>query len=449
MSKPHGRRYILGVLFLVSMFNYIDRTILSILQVPIKKDLGLSDTQLGLLTGLSFAIFYTTLSLPLARWADRTVRKRVIAAALAVWSSMTALTGVATSFWTLVLLRIGVAAGEAGSIPASHSMVADLYPTTTRATAMAILGLSLPLGIMLGFLSAGFLAQTLGWRASFAVIGVAGVLIAPLVLWTVREPARGRFDTRVQDGEAPVGFLQALRQLWRLRCYRYLVAGAALHAYAWYSVTNWSAPFYVRVHGMSIGEVSVYLALANGIGGGIGIYLGGKLSDVLGNRDERLRVRVLTFAGLIFVPLALAQHLVEGRFLSLAIGAAAFTLLPFYYGPVVAVPQMLVTPNMRALTSAVTLLVTNLVGLGLGPAVTGFISDTLMKHYGMAQDSLRYAICSAVLMSLVAAFMYWRASNSLIAEKRPALEDDAAAGVESRPAAPAVHDGTAVVGGSL
>lgn len=420
MKEIAGRSYILGLLFVVSTFNYIDRTIISILQVPIKQDLDLSDTQLGLLTGLSFALFYTTLSLPIARLADRSVRKRIIAAALAVWSGMTAATGLAGNFVQLLLLRIGVAAGEAGSIPASHSMIADLYPARSRATAMAILGLSLPLGMMLGFLSAGLLTATLGWRASFGVIGIAGLLIAPIVLWTIREPARGRFDAAPHDAAVGATFLQAIKQLWHLRCYRFLVGGAALHAYATYSVMNWSAPFYVRVHEMSLGEVSVYLALVNGIGGGIGMYLGGRLSDRLGQRDPRLRLRVLSYAGLIFVPLALAQYLIESTALSLTLGVVAFGLLPFYYGPVVAVPQMLVAPNMRALTSAVTLLVTNLVGLGLGPAVTGFVSDLLIKHYGLAQDSLRYAIGTAILMSLVAVFMYWRASNSLVAEMRDA-----------------------------
>ncbi|HJV26463.1 MAG TPA: MFS transporter [Aromatoleum sp.] len=425
MNEVSGRWLVLGLLFAVSTFNYIDRTIISILQVPIKRDLGLSDTQLGLLTGLSFALFYTTLSLPIARLADRTVRKRLVAAALAVWSGMTALTGLAANFTHLVLLRVGVAAGEAGSIPASHSMIADLFPPRSRATAMAILGLSLPVGMMFGFLSAGMLAETLGWRKSFGVIGVVGLLLVPIVLLVIREPARGRFDQAADVADSQPGFVEALKTLWHLRSYRFLIAGAALHAYVSYSVMNWSAPFYTRVHDMSIGDVSVYLALVNGIGGGIGMYLGGWLSDRLGQRDARLRLRVLTFGGLIFVPMALAQYLVESTSLSLAFGVVAFTLLPFYYGPVVAVPQLLVAPNMRALTSAVTLLVTNLVGLGLGPTVTGFISETLIVRFGMGQYSLRYAISAAILFSLVAAFMYWRASGSLVAEMRYAREESA------------------------
>lgn len=416
MTELKGQRYILSLLFAVSTFNYIDRTIISILQVPIKKDLNLTDTELGLLTGLSFALFYTTLSLPIARWADRAVRKRIIAGALSVWSLMTALTGLANSFTTLVLLRIGVAAGEAGSIPASHSMIADLYSPKKRATALAVLGISLPVGMMLGFVSAGFLADKLGWRTSFALIGGIGLLIAPFVLWTIREPVRGRFDFVSHDPQERESLFQAIRQLWHIRSYRFLIGGAALHAYGYYSIMNWSAPFYVRAHGLSLSEVSYYLALANGIAGGIGMYLGGWLSDRLGQFDVRLRVRLLAFAQLIFVPLAIGQYMVESTTLSLSIGVAAFAMLPFYYGPVIAIPQMLVTPSMRALTSAVTLLVVNLFGLGLGPALTGLISDMLVSNYGMVQDSLRYAISSAVMVSLIAAIMYWQASKFVTRE---------------------------------
>ena len=375
------RRYILFLLFLVSMFNYIDRTIISVLQVPIKSDLGLSDGQLGALTGLAFALFYATLSLPIARWADRTVRTRIVAGSLAIWSAMTALTGLATGFASLVFFRIGVAVGEAGSIPATHSIIADIYPPKIRATAIGIWGLSLPLGMMLGYASAGALAEAVGWRAAFAIVGMIGILLAPLVLFTMREPTRGRFDPPPVANAAIPSTSQALRHLWELKTFRYLIAGAALHAYAYYSVINWNAPFYVRVHGMSLGQVSFYLALLNGIGGGLGLYLGGRLSDYFGSRDPRWRIRVVAIAGIIFVPLGLAQYLVESVYLSIALGAVASTLMPFYYGPVVAVPQLLVPPSMRAFSSAVILLTVDLFGLGLGPYVTGLISDLLINHY--------------------------------------------------------------------
>ncbi|CAN7605300.1 spinster family MFS transporter [Duganella sp. LjRoot269] len=418
------RRYVLFLLFLVSVLSYIDRTILSILQVPIKSDLGLSDAQLGALTGLSFALFYATLALPIARLADRANRSRLVAGSLAIWSGMTALTGLASSFAGLVLFRIGVAVGEAGSIPATHSIIADIYPPKTRATALAFWGLSLPAGLMLGFSCAGALEQAVGWRAAFAIIGGAGLLLAPLVLLTMREPQRGRYDPpKLADAVAPT-VAQALRHLWQLRAFRYLTAAGAFHAFAWYSVNAWSAPFYVRVHGMTLSQVSFYLAVLNGVGSAVGMYLGGRLSDYFGQRDPRGRLRVVAVALLIMVPAALAQYLVESLTLSLTMAAISLTMMLVYYGPVIAVAQMLVPASMRAFTSAVLMLVLNLFGLGLGPLATGMVSDFFVAHFGMASDSLRYALSIAVLFSLVAAGLFWRAASLLPREMLPVEGND-------------------------
>jgi len=265
------RRMMLVMLGLVSMFNYIDRTVLSVLQEPIKRELGLSDGQLGLLTGLAFALFYATLSLPIARLADRFNRRNIIAASLATWSGMTALSGLATGFGSLVAFRIGVALGEAGSVPASHSIIADYYPPEKRVTALASWGLALPAGIMLGYASGGWIASALGWRLAFGVIGVAGLALAPLVLLLVREPARAGSSGSTRTEQAPpLG--EAMRFLWRLRTYRYMLIGTTLHAFAQYAMMSWSAPFYMRVHHMPLADVASWLALMNGLGGGIGIY---------------------------------------------------------------------------------------------------------------------------------------------------------------------------------
>ncbi len=408
-----GRGYILFLLFLVSVLSYVDRTILSILQVPIKRDLGLSDAQLGALTGLSFALFYATLAVPIARLADRTVRTRLVAGSLAVWSGMTSLTALATNFSGLVFFRIGVAVGEAGSIPATHSILADLYPPNARATALAYWGLSLPVGLMLGFSTAGALEQAVGWRATFVIVGLAGLVLAPIVWLTMREPVRGRFDPAPVSGDAIPTTMQAFKFLWRLRAFRYLTAGGAMHAFAWYSINAWSAPFYVRVHGMSLGEVSLYLALFNGVGSALGMYLGGRLSDHFGQRDPRNRLRVVSVALLVMVPAALAQFLVASTQLSLVMAAVALTMMLVYYGPLIAVMQSLVPANMRAFASAVLMLVLNLFALGLGPLVTGMISDLLVSRFGMLNDSLRYAMSFAALFSLIAAALLWRASGFL------------------------------------
>jgi predicted MFS family arabinose efflux permease len=423
LAELRERRYILFLLFLVSVLSYVDRTILSILQVPIKSDLGLSDAQLGALTGLSFALFYATLALPIARLADRLVRKRIVAASLAVWSGMTAMTALAGGFGSMVFCRIGVAAGEAGSIPATHSIIADLYPPNRRATALAFWGLSLPAGLMLGFSAAGALEQALGWRTTFAIIGSAGLLLAPLVWLTMREPVRGRYDPPQLAGVAAPTPMAAVRQLWQLRTFRYLTAAGALHSFAWYSVNAWLAPFYVRVHGMTLTEVSYYLALFNGIGSAAGMYFGARLSDYFGKSDARARLRVPALALIAMVPAALAQFLVGSAALSLTLCAISLTLMQAHYGPIIAVAQLVVPANMRAFSSAVLMLVLNLFALGLGPLSVGFISDALVRHLGMANDSLRYALSFAVLFSLLGAWMFWRASGHL---PREMLDNDAA-----------------------
>lgn len=413
MNDKLRRWYAMFLLFLVSMFSYIDRTILSILQVPIKRDLGLSDAQLGALTGLAFALFYATLALPIARWADRTVRKRLIASALAVWSAMTAMTGLASNYASLVFFRIGVATGEAGSIPATHSIIADFYPPRSRATALAIWGLSLPAGLMFGYACAGALEAAFGWRVTFAIAGIAGLLLAPLVWLSMREPVRGRYDPPAVAGAVAPTARQALAYLWRLKTFRYLTVGASFHAFAWYSVNSWNAPFYVRVHGMTLAEVSFYLALFNGFGSALGMFLGGWLADRLGNRDPRGRMRVVAVALFMMAPCALAQYMVASSTLSLVLAAISMVFMLVYYGPTVAVALMLVPAHMRAFTTAVMTLVLSLFGLGLGPLMVGAISDFLIKHYGMANDSLRWAISAAVLFSLVGGWLYWLGSRHL------------------------------------
>lgn len=429
MSEDRQRRTTLLLLFVVSMFNYIDRTIISILQVPIKRDLLLTDAQLGALTGLSFALVYSTLCLPVAQWADRGNRSRLIAASLALWSAMTALTGLATGFATLVLLRIGVAVGEAGSVPSTHSIVADLYAPARRATVLALWGLSLPAGMALGFVFSGQLAEVVGWRAAFAIIGLAGVALAPVILLLMREPRRGRYDAPGHQALPAPGSREALRHLWALRTFRYLILAGACHAYAQYSILNWNAPFYGRVHGLPLAQISWILALLNGLGSAIGMTLGGWLSDRWGRQNPAGRLRVVALALLAMVPLALAQYLAPTPGLSVAFGAAASTLMMFYFGPIVAVPQLLVPASMRAFTSAVVILTFNLLGLGLGPFVTGLISDFLAAQYALQADALRYAICSATLFTLAAGTLFWQASRHLAREmldRSPAPPDTAA-----------------------
>lgn len=403
-----GARYGLFLLFVVALFNYIDRSIVAILQEPIKRDLQLSDTQLGLLTGLSFALVYATMALPIARLADRVNRKRLIALALAIWSAATAASGLARNFPTLVALRMGVAFGEAGSVPASHSMISDYYPLGRRGTALALWGLANPFGTMMGFAFGGLLAQELGWRQAFLIFGVMGLAFAPVVL-TAREPVRGAFD----HDPAPEGMTLGATIAWLARnpAFRWLLVGAVAHAFIIHLLHAWNAPFFARVYAMPIGEVALFLALATGIAGGAGQFLGGYLGDRLAVRSVAWYMRLPAMASVLLLPITLVQYLAPDRTLSMVTGAAGLFLIAIFYAPVVAAAQSIVPPRMRAFTSAVLVLCTNLLGLSLGPVLAGALSDWLVPTHG--DQSLRYALAALMPMSALAAFGFVRAAHHM------------------------------------
>jgi len=408
-----GARYGLAILFAVALFNYIDRSIVAILQEPIKRDLGLSDTQLGLLTGLSFALVYATMALPIARIADRVNRKKLIAIALAIWSGATALSGLARNFPTLVALRMGVAFGEAGSVPASHSMISDYFPLGRRGTALALWGLSNPLGTMLGFAFGGMLADALSWREAFLIFGVAGLAFAPIVL-TAREPVRGTFDHGASTDR--MAFRDTVAFLWRTKAFRYLLVGGVAHAFIIHLLHSWNAPFYVRVFDLPIREVALFLALSTGLAGGMGQFLGGWLGDRLAGDTTAWYMRLPAIASALLLPVTLVQYLAPGRTLSMVMGASSLFLIAIFYAPVVAAAQTVVPPRMRAFTSAVLVLCTNLLGLSLAPVLAGAISDYLDPIYG--DQSLRYALAILMPMSALAVFGFVKAAQHMRAMER-------------------------------
>jgi MFS family permease len=346
-QTPANRRMMLIALIVISAFNYVDRTILSILQIPIKAELGLSDGQLGALTGLAFALFYATLSLPIARLADRYSRRWIIVISLVVWSAMTAMCGFATGFVSLLFFRVGVAIGEAGSVPASVSLIADSYAPERRATAMSTWGLALPIGLMIGYVCTGWLAEHLGWRLAFAVVGGVGVLLGPIVFAMIKEPARGRFEAGSAQGivEPPPPLAQAVR-----------------------------------------------------------IYGGGWLSDRLVARDPRGRLWLKAGSVAAVVPFALVQYLAPSTTVSIVAAAITSAMMIAYYGPILATTQSVVAPTMRAFSNAVLLLTFNLFGLGLGPWVTGLLSDALTGTFG--DQALRYALAIVLIPSALATLTF-------------------------------------------
>mgnify|MGYP001815804672 CR=1 FL=1 len=405
-----ARHYALSILVVVYTFNFIDRQILSILLEPIKQDLGLSDTQLGLLTGFAFALFYATLGIPIARYADKGNRRNLVALALAIWSGMTALSGVAQNFWHLLLARIGVGVGEAGCSPPAHSMISDYFPAEKRATALGIYSLGIPIGILFGFVAGGWLNEFFGWRVAFFVVGVPGLLLAILVRFSLREPPRGMAEGRVDAGVQP-SISETFKYLWAKRSFRHLAFGGALTAFVGYGVVTWMPSYLIRSHGLDTGDAGTYLGLILGIPGGIGIAAGGWFADRFGAKDVRWYLWVVSVALLLGVPFSFGIYLADTAMLALLFLILPVALGNFYQATTFSQTQGLVSLRMRAVAAAVLLFILNIIGLGAGPQAVGIVSDLLHDRFG--QESLRYSLFIFSFVNIWAAYHYYVAGKYL------------------------------------
>ncbi|SDS01506.1 Predicted arabinose efflux permease, MFS family [Halopseudomonas litoralis] len=408
---PAYRRYALFILVLAYTSSHVDRNIVGILIEPLKADLLLSDTQLGFLSGIAFALFYATLGIPIAVWADRSNRRNIIAWAIAIWSLMTAVCGLAQNFWQLAAARIGVGIGEAGSSPPSHSMLSDLYPKEQRSSAMALYSLGVYFGIMIGFIVGGFVADAWGWRAAFFVVGIPGLLIALLVRFTMIEPPRGFADGVPPPPRGKVSVKAGMAVLWRVRTTRHVVTGVTLTALVGYGTIVWNPAFLMRSHGMSAGEVGMLLGPLMGIVGGLGVWIGGLLADKLTARNQSWNAWIVGLAKLMAIPFIIAFYTIENTTLALIAYMPAVFLGAFYLGPSFAMIQSLTPLRSRALASAVMLLILNLFGLGFGPQLIGLASDLMNSAYGA--DSLRYALIAASLINIWACFHYYLAGKTI------------------------------------
>ncbi|NQX88492.1 MAG: MFS transporter [Halioglobus sp.] len=411
--SPRVAGYGLFILSLVYAFNFIDRQILVILQEPIKIEMGLSDAQLGLLSGFSFALVYITAGIPIAFWADRSNRRNIIAAALTLWSGMTALSGLAQNYTHLLLARIGVGIGEAGGSPPAHSMISDFYPPAKRGTALAIYSTGLHVGVLLGFLIGGLLSQAYGWRIAFMAVGLPGILLAALLVSTVREPPRGRWESPAAAAYKP-GLNETLSLLSSYRSFWYLALGSGLTAFVSYGNGNFTPSFIVRSHGLEIGQVGIILAIFGGGGGMLGTFLGGYLADRLGVKDKRWYLWVPVIAGILSVPLGFPFLLADSTVVAIGFMFLVTIVLNTYLGPCLAISHALVTPAMRSLTSAVLFFVLNMIGLGLGPLTVGLLSDFYTNYF--AKDGLRYAMLTVGLLGMPAMFFFFLAARNLPAD---------------------------------
>lgn len=406
--------YALGLMFVVYIFNFIDRQILGILNQPIKEDLGLSDTQMGFMGGIAFAVFYTFVGIPIARLADRGVRRNILATCLTIWSGMTALCGFAAGFLTLLLCRIGVAVGEAGGSPPAHSMISDIFRSNQRATALGIYALGIPVGTMLGNLIGGWINDAFDWRTAFFVVGAPGLLLAVLVRLTLREPERGMSEevkTAITGDAPPVGFV--FRALWGRRSFRWMSLGAALHAFVGYGVGYWIPAFFIRSHGFTTSEIGTALFWL-GIPGIIGTFLGGYLGDRMARRDVRWYVWLPAIATLASIPFALFVYTHDSPWTALWIYAIPVFFGSYYLGPTFSLTQSLVGLRMRALAASILLFILNIIGLGLGPWFVGFVSDLLNASYG--EESLRMALVIVLVFNLLSTGLYVLAGRDLKAD---------------------------------
>ncbi|HDZ57368.1 MAG TPA: MFS transporter [Pseudomonas xinjiangensis] len=408
---PAYRRYALILLVAAYTSSHVDRNIVGILIEPLKADLLLSDTQLGFLSGIAFALFYATLGIPIAIFADRSNRRNIIAWSIAIWSAMTALCGTAQNFWQLAAARVGVGIGEAGSSPPSHSMISDLYPKEQRSSAMSIYALGVYFGIMLGFMVGGFVTEWWGWRAAFFVVGLPGLLIAALVRFTMIEPPRGFADGVKPPPMGKVNVRAGFAVLWRVRTTRHVVIGLTLTALVGYGSIVWGPAFLIRSHGLTPGQVGLFLGPVMGVIGGLGAYIGGILADKLAAKNQSWNAWIVGLAKLIAVPFIVAFYLIDSTFWALVVYMPAAFLGAFYLGPSFAMIQSLTPLRSRALASAIMLFVLNLVGLGLGPQAIGIASDLMRVWFD--NESLRYALLGAAFINIWAALHYYLAGRTI------------------------------------
>ena len=409
------KNYLLGLLLLILTSNYVDRVALGLLLQDIKVDLRLSDTQLGLLTGIAFAMFYAVMGIPIARWADRGNRVTIISLTAALWSVMVGISGVTTSFAQLLLVRIGVAVGEAGCIPPAQSLISDYFSRAQRPRALAIYMLGAPLSYGIGYFLAGRFNEVFGWRVTFMLLGIPGLALAALAWFTLNEPRSGKPVALPSDASAFSPVAPSLKVVFVTlggnSTFRHLLVCFAAASFFGYGAWQWKPAFFIRSYGLGTVEVGTWFAIIYGVFGILGMYLGGELASRRAGNNERLQLEAIAVAYSAFAAISACMYLSPNA--PLAFGLMALGSLGYYVtiGPLFATVQTLVQPRMRAIALATLYLVGNLVGLGLGPLTVGVLSDYLRPSVG--EESLRYALLALSPGYLWAAWHSWRASKTI------------------------------------
>lgn len=423
------RRYALWLLLVIYTLNFLDRQVVNILAEPIKRDLGLADWQLGMLTGLSFAVFYTVLGIPIARLAERANRVWIISAAVGVWSFFTALSGLAANFAQLLLARIGVGVGEAGCSPPAHSLITDYTPKEKRASALAFYSMGIPLGSLAGMALGGLVADAHGWRVAFFVAGAPGLLIALIAFFTLKET---RDFSKLAKAQAPSSpsLRETFAEVRAKPSFWWIALGAAVMAFIGYGHIAFYGSFYFRNHASGLAELSTAvnsllgtnmgpagflgtaLGLVVGVFGATGTFLGGQLADRAAKSDASGYATVPAVAALVGFPVFALAMTAPGAGVSILLLGLPTLFSSIWYGPVFASVQSLVQPQSRATAAALLLFIINLVGLGFGPLVVGAVSDLLAPTLGEA-DAIRWSLIGTSVIGLAAAVMFWAARKTL------------------------------------
>jgi predicted MFS family arabinose efflux permease len=401
-SLPHPgqgtsayRFYILGALLTVYTFNFIDRTVVGILQEPIKDEFGLSDLQLGLLGGPAFAILYTLLGIPIARIAEKQNRVTIVAIALAIWSGMTALCGFASSYMLLLLARIGVSVGEAGCTPPAQSVISDYFPAHQRSTAISIYALGVPVGSMLAAVGGGYIATAFGWREAFWMLGVPGLLLALIVKLTIREPVR----TAANPAVAPPNFREAFKILQSKPTFWHVAMGGAMASFTGYGVGQYLNSYMMRTHHLTLLQSSQLTGAVLGAAAAVGTFLAGYIADRIVKKHPNALAWLPALGMGLCAPLYLIGYSVPSLWVGVPFLIAGAVVHYFYLGSMYSAVQGIVDPMMRATSTAILLFIVNLLGYGLGPPVIGALSDFLassqLGHTGLTLADCKTALTSA------------------------------------------------------
>jgi len=418
-SLARGRHLTLALLFLVMALSMADRTLVNVALPAFKQEFGLSDTELGFLAGLAFWLVNAVFALPIAQWADRTSRARVLNLSLALWSVVTAATAACASFGQLIAARMALGIAEAGGTSPAHSIVSDLYRPQERATALAIYNSGQGLGGFIGLALGALLIQQHGWRTAYLIFGGAGLALALVFRATLREPARGGSEGAVAGGGGRATMLEVLRLAWTRPSFIHVILGNGLNGLGTYGATTWMPSFLIRSHGMSLAEAGAWLAPLSLVSGTLSHVIGGWISDRAGRRDLRHMLIAPAALMVIGVPFEIGALLVDSIWLCLLLFFIGNTSVAVFAGAVLATVQGVAGVRQRTMAAALLLTTVGIIGAGLGPWFNGMLSDGLHKAYG--DDSLRLAMIVILCVRLWAALHVYLASRHVAADfaRRP------------------------------